>query len=160
MKHITAKNIAIAVAAALGLSLAPGAWAADKGCSNASIYGTFGYTATGVLTAPPSLAGPFATVGAQTFDGNGNTTATAWTSQNGSIVQVTVKGTYTVNPDCTGTMTLQVNVLSPPMVIPPTPYFFVLENDGTEFQALSLGSGQVLTAVGKLQFSGPGDSRR
>jgi hypothetical protein len=152
MKHITARNIAIAVAAALGLSLTPVARAADRGCSNASLYGTFGYTATGALTAPPSLAGPFATVGVQIFDGNGNTTATAWTSQNGSIVQVTIQGTYTVNSDCTGTMTLQVNVLSPPMALPPGRYFFVLENAGTEFQALSLASGQVLTAVGKLQF--------
>jgi hypothetical protein len=160
MKHTKAKNIAIAAVAALALSIAPGAQAADKGCSNASLSGTFGYTATGALTAPPSLAGPFATVGAQTFDGNGNTTATAWTSQNGGIVQVTIKGTYTVNPDCSGTMTLQVNVLNPPIVIPPTPYFFVLENGGTEFQALSLGSGQVVTAVGKMQFPVPGDSRR
>lgn len=160
MKHITANNIAIAVAMALGLSGVQGAQAADKGCSNVSLSGTFGYTATGVLTAPSSLAGPFATVGAQTFDGDGNTTATAWTSQNGNIVQVTTKGTYTVNPDCTGTMTIQVNVLSPPMVIPPTQYFFVLGNAGTELQILSLGSGQVITAVGKLQFPGPGDWRR
>lgn len=160
MKHFTAKNIAITVAAALAFSVVQGAQAADKGCSNASLYGTFSYKVTGVLTAPPSLAGPFATVGAQTFDGNGNTTATAWASQNGSIVQVSAMGTYTVNPDCTGTMTIQVNVLSPPMVIPPTQYFFVLENDGTEFQALSLGPGQVLTAVGKLQFPEPGDWRR
>lgn len=71
MKHISAKNIVIAFAAALGLSVVQGAQAADKGCSNASLYGTFGYTATGVLTAPPSLAGSFATVGAQTFDGSG-----------------------------------------------------------------------------------------
>jgi hypothetical protein len=158
MKHIKATSIAIA--AALGLIVVQGARAAEKGCSNASLNGTFGYTATGVLTAPPSLAGPFATVGAQTFDGDGNTTATAWTSQNGSIVQVTIKGTYSVNPDCTGTMTLQVNVLNPPMAIPPTPYFFVLENGETEFQALSLGPGQVVTVIAKLQFPKPSDWRR
>jgi hypothetical protein len=79
VKHITANNIAITAAPAL--SVVQGAQAADKGCSNASLYGTFAYTAAGVLTAPPPLAGPFATVGGQTFDGNGNTTATAWTAR-------------------------------------------------------------------------------
>jgi hypothetical protein len=79
VKHITANNIAITAAPAL--SVVQGAQAADKGCSNASLYGTFAYTGTGVLTAPPPLARPFATVGGQTFDGNGNTTATAWTAR-------------------------------------------------------------------------------
>jgi hypothetical protein len=156
MKHITAKNIAIAVTAALGLSLAPGAQAADKGCSNASLDGTFGYTATGVLTAPPSLAGPFATAGAQTFDGNGNTTATAWTSQNGSIVQVTVKGTYTVNPDCTGTMTLQVNVPSPPMVIPPPRTSLCLKTEGPSFKPSASARGRLLPPSARCNFPDPG----
>ena len=43
----------------------------------------------------------------QTFDGNGNTNATATISSNGNIAKVTVQGTYTVNPDCTGTMILE-----------------------------------------------------
>ena len=41
--------------------------------------------------------GPFAEVGRQTFDGKGNTDATATLSTNGNIVQVTIAGTYTVN---------------------------------------------------------------
>ena len=57
MKHITAKNCAIAVAIALGFSVVPGAKAADKGCSNASLTGTFAYTTTGSILAPPALAG-------------------------------------------------------------------------------------------------------
>lgn len=148
---------------AITMILIAGAAAAqtlNKGCSNASLYGTFAVGVTGVLTAPPSFAGPFANITAQTFDGSGNTMATGWTSQNGNVVQVTIKGTYTVNPDCTGTMTLQVNVLNPPMTLPPGQYFFVLQNAATEFQALSLSPGQILTATGKLQFPGANDWRR
>jgi hypothetical protein len=78
-------------------------------CSNASLQGSFGFTSTGTLLALPSpLAGPFAEVGRQTFDGNGNTDATATASPNGNIVKLTLQGTYVVNPDCTGSMTLYV----------------------------------------------------
>jgi hypothetical protein len=158
MKPAT-RNFAIALTIALTAAAAT-AQTVNKGCSNASLYGTFAYTSSGLLTAPPALAGPFGSVGAQNFDGNGNTTATAWTSQNGNIAQVTIKGTYTVNPDCTGTMTLSVSVINPPMALPPGQYFFVLDNTATEFQAVSLSPAQVLTAFGKLQFQGYGDPRR
>ena len=108
MKRSTiAKTFTIAAVTALALGIAPTAKADDKGCSNATLKGTFAYKATGFITAPPALAGPFAGVGTQTFDGNGATTATATSSQNGNILPVTVTGTYTVNPDCTGTYTLQ-----------------------------------------------------
>ena len=54
-----------------------------KECSNATLRGSFGYTSTGTLLdsyVPPPLAGPFAEVGRQTFDGKGHTDATATTS--------------------------------------------------------------------------------
>ena len=71
-----------------------------RGCSNATLQGSFGYTSTGTLLdtfVPPPFAGPFAEVGRQTFDGTGNTEATATTSSNGNIAPETIKGTYTVN---------------------------------------------------------------
>ena len=108
MKRSTiAKTFTIAAVTALALGIAPTAKADDKGCSNATLKGTFAYTASGFITAPPAMAGPFAGVGTQTFDGNGGTTATATLSQNGNILPVTITGTYTVNPDCTGTFTIQ-----------------------------------------------------
>src|SRR4051794_21667231 len=80
-----------------------------KGCSNATLRGSYGFTSTGTLLAlPPPLAGPFAEVGRQTFDGKGNTDATATASANGNIAKLTLQGTYAVNPDCTGSMTLLV----------------------------------------------------
>src|SRR5215467_13341361 len=104
------QNMSTAVlTTALAVSIGSTAQAAGKGCSNATLTGTFAYTNTGFFTAaaaPPLQAGPFAGVGLQTFDGNGGTAATTWISVNGNIFQGTIKGTYSVNPDCTGTLTL------------------------------------------------------
>jgi hypothetical protein len=70
-----------------------------KECSIATLHGSFGYTSTGTLLdsyVPPPFAGPFAEVGKQTFDGKGNTDATATLGANGNIQQVTIQGTYRV----------------------------------------------------------------
>lgn len=142
-----ANTLAIAVTTAFALGIAPTAQAADKGCSNTTLLGTFAYKATGVITAPPAEAGPFASVGTQIFDGNGGTTATAWVSQNGTIVQVTIKGTYTVNPDCTGSFTLQIS----PVGLT-THYFFAIDDSATEFQAVQTDPGVVVTAIARRQF--------
>ena len=106
MKRSTiAKTFAIAAVTALALGIAPTAKADDKGCSNATLKGTFAHTASGFVMAPPAMAGPVAGAGTDTFDGNGGITTTAIVSLNGNIVPVTATGTYTVNPDCTGTYT-------------------------------------------------------
>src|SRR5258708_6942045 len=99
MKRNTAASTFAVALAGLILGIAPQAQADDRGCSNASLKGTFGVTNTGFILAPPQFAGPFAGVATQIFDGKGGTTATATVSQNGNIVKVTITGTYTVNPD-------------------------------------------------------------
>lgn len=80
--------------------------AIDQKCTNNSLRGSYGFTAQGVTLqgspVPAALRGPFASSGSATFDGQGNFTLTATSSFNG-IVQgpATVKGTYSVNEDCT-----------------------------------------------------------
>lgn len=147
MKHNTiAKTFAIAAVTALTLGLAPTAKADDKGCSTASLIGTFGFTSSGFIT-PPAVAGPFAGVGTQTFDGNGATTAAATQSQNGNIRQVTITGTYTVNSDCTGTLTL---LASPGGFT--SHFYFVIDDTGSELLAICTDPGVVLTRVQRRQF--------
>jgi hypothetical protein len=94
--------------AALLLSLA-GVGAAEDGraCSLHRVAGEWGYTATGTLILPtgPSL---LATVGKYTIDAEGHVSATQTTSKGGNIFEETVKGTLTVNSDCTGTLTASV----------------------------------------------------
>jgi hypothetical protein len=145
-----AKTFVITVATALALGIVPRAKAQEPGCSKATLKGTFAYTSTGFLTAPPSIAGPVAEVGTQTFDGNGKTTATATLSVNGTLYQLTITGTYTVKPDCTGTFTLQVSF--PPssgVGVITVDVFFAIDGIGTEFQAIETDPGDVITRIGR-----------
>jgi hypothetical protein len=123
-------------------------WGTVKACSNATIRGSFGFTSTGTLLAlPPPFAGPFAEVGRQTFDGKGNTDATATTSSNGNIVKVTIVGKYTVNQDCTGSMTLYVSPFDATVHVD-----FVISDDGAGLRAIVTDSGSVESRVYSKQF--------
>ena len=135
----------------LGLLPSVQAGAEKPECSNASLRGSFGFTSTGTLLAlPPGFAGAFGEIGRQTFDGNGNTDATATLSANGHLNHVTFEGTYDVNEDCTGSMTLFVSPLAITVTLD-----FVIDDDGTELRAITTGNreGNVETRVYKKQFS-------
>ena len=151
MKRTIAPTTLIAVfAAVFVLGVLPRAEADEhRGCSEASLRGSFGFTSTGTLLAlPPPLAGPFAEIGRQTFDGNGNTDATATLSANGNIKRVTVQGTYEVNPDCTGSMRLVVFPFNSTVDLD-----FVIDDDGAELRAIVTGTGSVESRVYRKQFS-------
>jgi len=90
---------------------------------------------------------PFAEVGRQTFDGTGNTEATATPSSNGNIAPVTIKGTYTVNQDCSGTMTLFVSPFESTVHA-----YFVISEDGTEIRYIDTDSGVIESRVYNKQF--------
>jgi hypothetical protein len=118
-------------------------------CSNSSLQGSFGFSSTGTpLANPPPFAGPFLEIGRQTFDGSGNTDATATLSANGNIVRVTVQGTYVVNPDCTGSMTLFVSPFNITVDLD-----FVIDDDGAELRAIVTNAGSNESRVYKKQFS-------
>ena len=145
------KTFTIAAVTALAMGIAPAAKAHDKGCSNATLKGAYSHTATGFVTSPASMAGPLASVSTITYDGNGALTETGILSVNGNIVPatgtVTGTGTYTVNPDCTGTYTVEI----PPLAL--TAHgFFVINDNGNEFQLIQTDPGTVVTGVVRRQF--------
>ncbi len=141
--------VAAAFATALGFSITPGAAAQDKPCSDATLNGAFGYTNTGTITAGPD-AGPFGGVGRQTFDGKGNTQAIATVSVNGNVIpHVTIKGSYAVNPDCTGSMKLTITAENE--VFTNSVYFVVVQG-GTEIRAIQTDGGSAVTTIAKKQF--------
>jgi hypothetical protein len=151
MKRVVVSRALVAVfATVFALGVLPKAWADEhKKCSDASLQGSFGFTSSGTLIALPApLAGPFTEIGRQTFDGTGNTDATATLSANGNIVSgATLQGTYQVNPDCTGSMTL----FALPIAVT-SHVDFVIDDDGAELRAIITDAGIVENRVYKKQF--------
>jgi len=147
-QSIIAKTLAIAAIIALAVALAPRADAADKGCSNTSIKGTFAFRGTGSVFDPAATV-LLSVLFAQTFDGNGGLTATGFQSHNGNILQVTQTGSYTVNPDCTGTYTAMVF----PMGLT-VHFFFVVTDSGNELQVLSTDPHTLISGPARRLFPG------
>ena len=142
-----AQTLAIAALVVLAFGMASTAKAADKGCTNASLKGTFSDKDTGwIYPAPNAAPLPFAGVNVDTFDGNGNLTSTGTSSVAGNVMSGTSKGTYTVNSDCTGTYT----VMAPGLTIHA---FFVIDDSGNELQIVITDPGTVILCV-------PGGSSR
>jgi hypothetical protein len=130
-------------------TVAQQASAVAKECSKANVHGIFGYSSTGTLLdsyVPAPYAGPFGEVGRQAFDGRGNTSGTATTSSNGNIAPVTFAGTYTVNADCTGSMTLNVSPFESTVHAA-----FVIDEEGVELRAIGTDSGLIETRVYRKQ---------
>jgi hypothetical protein len=123
-------------------------------CNNKLIAGTYGFTIEGTKLAVPAGSGPNLPqvgVAMTEFDGNGglsqkDTVTIAgivkadWTHPNAT-------GSYTVNPDCTGTFTIKFADGRPPV----TTNFVVVEN-GAEIDTVvtSAGGNQGILAVGSI----------
>jgi hypothetical protein len=76
-----------------------------RSCSLNGTAGKYGFTLTGIVIVGTSPA-PIAAVGRAVLDDSGNVTGTESRSVGGGFADETFTGTYTVNPDCTGTTTL------------------------------------------------------
>jgi hypothetical protein len=92
--------------AMLGLLLvaAPGLHAA---CTNATLAGTFGFTITGVLILPTGPV-PVGAVGLITFDLDGNASGSQDRSVGGAFAHETLRGSFTINSNCTVSLVANV----------------------------------------------------
>jgi hypothetical protein len=106
MKRKFALTTLLISIAALCLGLAPALQAAEK-CSNAKAAGQWGLTLTGTLILP---TGPVlgAAVGRLSVDAAGNISGTEARNVGGGFANETIKGSWTVNPDCTTTATAHI----------------------------------------------------
>ncbi|HEY6342960.1 MAG TPA: hypothetical protein VIY49_15820 [Bryobacteraceae bacterium] len=147
--NIIARTLTLAAVSVLAGSVEPPAKGADnKGCSNASLSGTFADKDTGFVYLSPNAAPvPFAGVNAITFDGNGNMTAIGFGTVGGMGGSQTEKGTYQVNSNCTGTYTVTVN----PGALT-VHAFFVLDDSLNELQIIVTDPGNVITCIARRQF--------
>jgi len=86
---------------------------ADGGCSAASIQGTYAVHGQGTFLVPipgfPAPPFPFGEAGIATFDGAGKLFGKTTVNAGGLLLTPTFTGTYTVNSDCTGSVTVQSN---------------------------------------------------
>ena len=117
------------LAAIAWVALTGAAWAGnidDFGCSNATLKGEYAFGVTN-LTIPQVVAG------IKVFDGNGNLTQRDYS---GNSVPAEFaprgqeRGTYTVNPDCTGSMVINLNVPGAPPPNGVIEILFVISDGG------------------------------
>ena len=74
-------------------------------CTAQNAAGAYGFTLTGVLITSTGPV-PIAAVGRASVDISGHVTGTEARSVGGGFANETLSGTVTVNPDCTGSMTI------------------------------------------------------
>jgi hypothetical protein len=128
---IRSKSLAPLLITLFALIVVSATYASDaRNCSTAAVAGKFGFTTTGTI---PAL-GPVAATGLFTQDRSGNITGTQTRSLNGDIADETFTGTATVNPDCTGTDTIQV--FQSGVMVRTTTLHVVYDDDGREARAI------------------------
>jgi hypothetical protein len=104
----------------------------EDGCSNATVAGKWGVTTNGTVVG----IGPRASVGVFTLDVAGNLlNGKATASLNGSVTNETFSGTYTVNPDCTGKLAIDIFNLQGTKILSAT-LDLVFDNNAREMRAL------------------------
>jgi hypothetical protein len=157
MKSVTiARAFTIAAFVAVALGVAPTANASNKGCSNATLKGTYADKDNGfIMNTAPTPASLFAGVNLDTFDGKGTISATGFSTIDGNGGSQTETGTYTVNPDCTGTYEVTI---SPGGFTAHAS--FVIDDDGDELQIIITDPGNVITCVARKQFPRHGEPDR
>jgi hypothetical protein len=120
---------------------------AQSGCSNATLSGNYGLTFQGFDIVRGGMNSvPFAGAGVLGFDGGGNVSISLTTALNGQISPVdTSAGTYTVNSDCTGALSLTTGNAAGETL------YLVIVSSGREVLGMSTLNTQTLTFDAKKQ---------
>jgi hypothetical protein len=130
----------IMLACVLGSPPAARAQQEDGSCSNRTLRGDYGFAIEGLILAIPGAPAlpaplPLRAVALTTFDGKGNLTQVDHYVVNGtppSEAWQPSTGTYTVNPNCTGTLRLIV----PGNPLSPFNLYFVVIRQGKEIRTV------------------------
>jgi hypothetical protein len=129
----------------LGLQLGhPQSAMAQPECSEATLRGTYIYSYDGFTVGKGGEQRPFAFSGIESYDGAGTMTGIFSVSTNGVIDEdVLYTGTYTVNADCTGELTLVDPVFGE------THYDQFVDPSGDEFRFVQTDEGVVASGSGR-----------
>jgi hypothetical protein len=94
----------------LALAASSALTAHASACSNSTITGTYAFTLHGTVFLPNGATVLISGIAKQTYDGKGNVTQVDAVADNGFLTPGwrLGTGTYSVNSDCTGTLTIMV----------------------------------------------------
>ena len=98
-------------------------------CSDRTIMGGYGFSSEGLVIPAPGVTLPFRSVGTTHFDGKGNFVFLEHTVVNGTSLEsgwTRSTGTYSVNADCTGMLTIN----TPDSPVPIQVSFVVVKGGG------------------------------
>jgi hypothetical protein len=114
-------------------------------CSNSTIQGTYAFTLHGTLFLPGGSTLLVDGIAKTTFDGKGNLTQVDAVADNGNLAPGwrPGTGTYSVNPDCTGTQTISVAGL------PDLHLQFIVAQSGNTIHQIVIDPGFATTAEGE-----------
>jgi hypothetical protein len=122
---------ALLILATVSLGLAPALQA--EACSNAKAAGKWGFTLTGTLILPTGPV-PGAAIGRLSIDASGNISGTEARNVGGGFANETVTGSWTVNADCTGTLT--ANVYESEKLVRTSVFALVLVDNSSKIRAV------------------------
>jgi hypothetical protein len=117
-----------------------------NGCNNSTIRGTYAYTIHGTVFLPDGSTLIIDGIAKETYDGRGNMTQVDAVATNGVMAPGwrPGAGTYSVNPDCTGTQTILVAGL------PDLHLQLIVAQDGNTIHQVVTDPGFATTAEGEL----------
>ena len=121
---------------------------AQSGCTLANLKGAYGLAVNGFFYDPfDGSQGIYSSAGLVIADGNGGITGTDTLNLDGTPTRGRqFTGTYTVNPDCTGTMNLK-----DAKNVPITNMDMVIANGGKEVVMTDYDTDLILNGTAKLQ---------
>ena len=114
-------------------------------CSNSTIRGTYAFTIHGTVFLPDGSTLLITGLSKTTFDGAGNITQLDAVAANGNVPPGWRRstGTYSVNPDCTGTSTVS-NSPQPPVHLQ-----IIVAQSGNTIHEMAIDPGFATTAEGE-----------
>jgi hypothetical protein len=114
-------------------------------CSNSTIQGSYAFTIHGTVFLPDGSTLLIDGLAKTTFDGKGNLTQLDAVAANGNVAPgwASNTGTYSVNPDCTGTFTV-TNGNQPPVHLQ-----MIVTQSGNTIHNMVIDPGFATTAEGE-----------
>ena len=128
---------------------------ANTACDNTSWSGSFGLTASGYVYTDASYYFPsyVSLTGRLSADGAGALTGAETMNFDGTPYRISLTGSYSVNSDCTGSITLNLADASSGASYGSQHFDFVIVDDGKELDVTETDGGYIVTGALKKQVT-------